>query len=219
MTAAKLEVFGECGIDLPAGPSEVMVVADATADRGPRRRRPALAGRARPGLPCPAGHLGRGRRRGRRGGAGPSARDRGPARDPGAVAGELAPWSCSRPSRDAGARLRQRLRPGAPLGGRGRRRGGRGAAAERGLALRRARTRPSPPATTPRARTTSCPPAAWPAPAARCRPRATASSSRCSGSRRDGLAAIRDAVEAIAEAEGLIAHKRAVEVRFEEAGR
>jgi histidinol dehydrogenase len=32
VTAAKLEVFGECGIDLPAGPSEVMVLADATAE-------------------------------------------------------------------------------------------------------------------------------------------------------------------------------------------
>jgi histidinol dehydrogenase len=32
VTAAKLEVFGVIGIDLPAGPSEVMVVADATAD-------------------------------------------------------------------------------------------------------------------------------------------------------------------------------------------
>jgi histidinol dehydrogenase len=32
VTAAKLEVFGECGIDLPAGPSEVMVVADSTAN-------------------------------------------------------------------------------------------------------------------------------------------------------------------------------------------
>jgi histidinol dehydrogenase len=32
VTAAKLEVFGECGIDLPAGPSEVMVIADETAD-------------------------------------------------------------------------------------------------------------------------------------------------------------------------------------------
>jgi histidinol dehydrogenase len=32
VTAAKLEVFGECGIDLPAGPSEVMVVADRSAD-------------------------------------------------------------------------------------------------------------------------------------------------------------------------------------------
>ena len=32
VTAAKLEVFGECGIDLPAGPSEVMVVADGSAN-------------------------------------------------------------------------------------------------------------------------------------------------------------------------------------------
>jgi histidinol dehydrogenase len=32
VTAAKLEVFGEVGIDLPAGPSEVMVLADRTAD-------------------------------------------------------------------------------------------------------------------------------------------------------------------------------------------
>ena len=32
VTAAKLDVFGECGIDLPAGPSEVMVAADGTAD-------------------------------------------------------------------------------------------------------------------------------------------------------------------------------------------
>ena len=32
VTAAKIEVFGECGIDLPAGPSEVMVVADRSAD-------------------------------------------------------------------------------------------------------------------------------------------------------------------------------------------
>ena len=32
VTAAKLEVFGDVGIDLPAGPSEVMVLADATAD-------------------------------------------------------------------------------------------------------------------------------------------------------------------------------------------
>jgi histidinol dehydrogenase len=32
VTAAKLEVFGECGIDLPAGPSEVMVVADRRAN-------------------------------------------------------------------------------------------------------------------------------------------------------------------------------------------
>lgn len=32
VTAAKLAVFGACSIDLPAGPSEVLVVADETAD-------------------------------------------------------------------------------------------------------------------------------------------------------------------------------------------
>ncbi len=32
VTAAKLEVSGEVGIDMPAGPSEGMVLADATAD-------------------------------------------------------------------------------------------------------------------------------------------------------------------------------------------
>ena len=32
VTAAKLAVFGDCGIDLPAGPSEVLVLADHTAD-------------------------------------------------------------------------------------------------------------------------------------------------------------------------------------------
>ncbi len=32
VTAAKLEVFGACAIDLPAGPSEVLVLADHTAD-------------------------------------------------------------------------------------------------------------------------------------------------------------------------------------------
>ncbi|MDH5373746.1 MAG: histidinol dehydrogenase [Acidimicrobiia bacterium] len=32
VTAAKLYVFGECGIDLPAGPSEVCVLADETSD-------------------------------------------------------------------------------------------------------------------------------------------------------------------------------------------
>lgn len=32
VTAAKLEVFGTCGIDLPAGPSEALILADTTAD-------------------------------------------------------------------------------------------------------------------------------------------------------------------------------------------
>ncbi|MDH3306036.1 MAG: histidinol dehydrogenase [Acidimicrobiia bacterium] len=32
VTAAKLHVYGTCAIDLPAGPSEVLVIADSTAD-------------------------------------------------------------------------------------------------------------------------------------------------------------------------------------------
>jgi histidinol dehydrogenase len=32
VTAGKLAVYGECGVDLPAGPSEAVIVADATAD-------------------------------------------------------------------------------------------------------------------------------------------------------------------------------------------
>ncbi len=32
VTAAKLAVFGDCGVDLPAGPSEVLVLADHAAD-------------------------------------------------------------------------------------------------------------------------------------------------------------------------------------------
>jgi histidinol dehydrogenase len=32
VTAGKLAVYGECGVDLPAGPSEAAIVADATAD-------------------------------------------------------------------------------------------------------------------------------------------------------------------------------------------
>lgn len=32
VTAAKLAVFGDCAIDLPAGPSEVLVLADSSAD-------------------------------------------------------------------------------------------------------------------------------------------------------------------------------------------
>lgn len=52
VTAAKLEVFGECGIDLPAGPSEVMVFADATAD--PRHVAADLLSQAEHGPDSPA---------------------------------------------------------------------------------------------------------------------------------------------------------------------
>ena len=47
VAAAKRQVFGQVGIDLIAGPSEILVVADRHNDPGLDRRRPAVAGRAR----------------------------------------------------------------------------------------------------------------------------------------------------------------------------
>ena len=67
VTAAKLEVVGEVGIDLPAGPSEGMVLADASADPRARRRRPRHPGRARPRLAGAPRHDRRRVRRCRRG--------------------------------------------------------------------------------------------------------------------------------------------------------
>ena len=49
VAAAKRRVFGVVGIDMIAGPSEVVVLADSSADPRYRRRRPARAGRARRG--------------------------------------------------------------------------------------------------------------------------------------------------------------------------
>ncbi len=50
VTAAKLLVSSRVRIDLPAGPSEVIVIADETADAGRRRRGPPRPGGARPRL-------------------------------------------------------------------------------------------------------------------------------------------------------------------------
>jgi len=52
VTAAKLEVLGEVAIDMPAGPSEVMVVADETAD--PRHVAADLLSQAEHGPDSPA---------------------------------------------------------------------------------------------------------------------------------------------------------------------
>ena len=49
VAAAKRQVFGRVGIDMIAGPSEVLVVADARQRSGLDRRRPARPGRARRG--------------------------------------------------------------------------------------------------------------------------------------------------------------------------
>lgn len=52
VTAAKLEVLGQVGIDLPAGPSEVMVLADSSAD--PRYVASDLLSQAEHGADSPA---------------------------------------------------------------------------------------------------------------------------------------------------------------------
>ena len=73
VAAAKRLVRGVVGIDAEAGPTEIAILADGTADADPRRRRPRLPGRARPARRRRAGHA-----VGRAGGRG-----RGQARRPG----------------------------------------------------------------------------------------------------------------------------------------
>ena len=98
VTAAKIEVCGEVGIDLPAGPSEGMVLAAPPARRPTRRGRPHHPGRARPGF---AGHPRDDRcslRRRRRGRGPGTPRDRVTPRHPRSRAGRRTAASCSRPT-------------------------------------------------------------------------------------------------------------------------
>ena len=53
---AKRQLFGEVGIDLLAGPTEIAVIADDDGRPGARGRRPARPGRARPDLAGRADH-------------------------------------------------------------------------------------------------------------------------------------------------------------------
>ena len=136
VTAAKVELAGEVAIDLPAGPSEGLVLADATRGRLDGRRGPDHAGGARRRLPCPARHAGRGAR-GRGRGRGPAPpRDGVAARHPRARPGRS---RTHRPGRGCRRRdrVRQRLRPRAPVDRRRRSRGRGGGRAQRGLDLRR----------------------------------------------------------------------------------
>ena len=114
VTAAKIEVVGDVGIDLPAGPS---------GGPRPRRRlgpcplggrRPPDPGRARRGLPGPAGDAGRGlRRRGR--GAGPPPACKRPAPGhPGPRHRRPRPHRPG-PGHRCRHRVRQRLRARAPV--------------------------------------------------------------------------------------------------------
>lgn len=213
VTAAKLEVFGECSIDLPAGPSEVMVVADHTAEavhvaadllsqaeHGPDS--PALLVTWEPGVAAAVElELGRQLETAARrqilelslakGALVVIARDRDSALD---FVNGYAPEHLTVVVEDveeAVARLRNAgslfVGPFAPESAGDYASGANHVLPTGGLAR-------------------SC----------------GALSTESYGKfvqvqriTRDGLSAIRDAVESIAEAEGLIAHKRAVEVRFE----
>ena len=68
VAAAKRHVFGTVGIDMIAGPSEILVVADGAERSGLDRRRPAFAGGARHQRPVDPDHRRRRLRRSRQGG-------------------------------------------------------------------------------------------------------------------------------------------------------
>ena len=136
VTAAKLEVYGTCAIDLPAGPSEVLVVADRSAD--PRLVAIDLLCQAEHGPDSPAVLI---------------------TTDPSLAAkveAEIAGFLPLLPRRDIlgfraggsrrnpgdriprrGPEFRQRLRPRARLGSHRQRRRGRGEGGQRRLGVRR----------------------------------------------------------------------------------
>ena len=192
------------------------MLADRRADPA-RRRGPHHPGRARARLPCPARDDRRGVRRRRRGrGRGACLADarrgatswrarsaeHGRDRPRGGPRRRRSPSSTATRPEHLSIDVARRSRPPSA------------ADPPRGLHLRRAAGRPSPPATTRPARTTSCRPAASPAPAARWRSRRSAGSARSSGSRATAWRRSAPTVRDLAEAEGLLAHRDAVEARF-----
>ena len=190
VTAAKIEVCGEVGIDLPAGPSEGHGPRRAAGRSRPRRGRPHHPGRARPGLPGDPRHDGRRLRRRRRG------RRRAPARDAPRAATSSPPRCAttagsSSPRRSTPRSTSSTPTPRSTSRSTSSRSSRRSPACATPARCSSARGRPNPPATTRPAPTTSCRPAAWPARRAACRSRRTASSSRSSASTATGLASIR----------------------------
>ena len=111
VAAAKRRVFGVVGIDMIAGPSEVVILADAQRRSALRRRRPARPGRARRGRAVDPDHRrSRARARGRQprsSASSPTCRGRrSPAR-----AGATTARSSSCPSLEAALPLVDRLAP------------------------------------------------------------------------------------------------------------
>ena len=134
VTAAKLELAGEVGIDLPAGPSEGLVLADATAD--PDLVAADLLTQAEHGPDSPAILVTteRDARRRRRAGHRRPARARPAPGDPRALARTSTAAIVLAPDLAPAIAFVNALRPGAPVGragGRGPRAGGRAAAQRR----------------------------------------------------------------------------------------
>ena len=210
---------GEVGIDLPAGPSEGLVLAAPPAE--PRRVALDLhhPGRARPRLPGHPRHDRRGvRRRGRGGGrracsrrprAATSSRARSPS-----TAGSSSPRTSTPRSRSSTTTRPEHLSVDVePLEADGR------APPQRRARCSSGRGRRSRPATTRPARTTCCRPAAWRARPAASRVEAYGKFIQVQRITREGLAGIAATVATLAEAEGLLAHRDAVTRRFDRSRR
>ena len=214
VTAAKIEVCGDVGIDLPGRPVRGHGPRRAAGRSPSRGRGPHHAGRARPGL---AGHPRHDRRRLRR----RASRPRSPRLLATAARRDILERALREhgrivlaPTLDAAIafvdayapeHLSVDVEPLEPTVARLRNAG----------SLFVGRGRPNRPATTPRARTTSCRPAG-----SRVAPAALSVESygkfvQVQRVDRAGLAAIRESVATLAEAEGLLAHRDAVEIRFE----
>ena len=181
VTAAKIEVCGEVGIDLPAGPSEGLVLAAPPAEA--RRVALDLLTQAEHGPDSPAILVTTDAEF-----ADAVEREVGALLDDGVTPRHPRPLARrarpdrARPGPRRRDRVRQRLRARAPLGRCRAARGRPSLACATPARCSSARGRPSRRATTRRARTTCCRPAAWLARRARSRSRALASSSRSSGS-------------------------------------
>ena len=212
---AKRLLKGQVGIDSEAGPTEIAILADDTARRGVRRRRPGQPGRARPAGRRGAGHpVGAARRRGRGRARQAGRRHQAHRADPHRAVRPPVRHRAGRRPR-AGARRRRRLRRRAPRD------------------PHRGRRRPGPPGCATPARSSSV------------RTRRSSLGDYCAGSNhvlptggcachssglsvraftksvhvvdysREALAEVADHVVTLAEAEDLPGHGAAVRVRFE----